>query len=690
MVSTTNYTSPGVGLALPSPSASPSPVANHTTSRNKPNHLKSASPHLVVVSPSSILHGEEGYSSLTESFLKQTNNGSSLPSKENFSTKDGFQYGNVSLKRVEKPVEDRWKRKNTHDLTESPDVQEKGDEESCGSPASVIGKKGDETNAWSKRRMTLPANLERSKFQQDAQKNKTNTPTSSFLQTPSKVNSFTNRNSSPAANYNKPQALKNRSKSMPKMVGSESVSDNGEEGQNNVTPTLKKVSRPIEDRWKSKKNSDEEVSDASRPSFANLKLRSIETPTNGGSTTPSAKFAEKLQYFDDQKTPKNLKDDGERKLSISKRRLVPSRIDTSQLDGDRDRTSSARSLSKKGLKDTVSVFDLAKTFSCKTLLSSKDEDNGNSSGDTNEITQIRNSLRSTNSELHGIRKTLKSSTSVSRLIAERNKAAAQAKSEDSFKKKIETLEKGNVKRLRPHDRTGSKPSYQMDNRASIKTSSSPCKWGQDRGQDCDAGRGKLENNFECESVDDFSSTLGQSVRWRNFEENDAPEKGDIFPLSFQSEGTDREDDNSTFSNLEEAMPYFDGRDDFTFCTGSDYNTAREECSPSNHNGLLPSNSTISEYSTDTEDYSNYHESRYIQITLSSGGITEKLEPNIMMSTTAESTASEGFSDVSPAETSVGRRSEARRDKRKGRVPLKGAKKFFFGKNKKKGTTQAEI
>ena len=89
--------------------------------------------------------------------------------------------------------------------------------------------------------------------------------------------------------------------------------------------------------------------------------------------------------------------------------------------------------------------------------------------------------------------------------------------------------------------------------------------------------------------------------------------------------------------------------------------------------------------------------RYIQITLSSGGIATKYEPNVAMSPTEESAAARGTAAViasrsttsaslSPTDSSPEKYDlHSKGDRRKSRELLKGAakrsKRFFFGKKK---------
>ena len=739
--------------------SSPLAAANPITSRNKLPFLKlTKARSMVSVSPSNNIDDQNCFLPLTVSLLNKTDIGFSSSPKDNSSAKDGFQYGDVSLKRVEKPIEDRWRNLAKKPI-EAAAIQHTGDDNSCRlSLSSIIprGNKDDETNAWSKRRMSLSARkLELLKHYQDPHKDKINTSSSSSptQATPNTISSLTN--------YHKPQPLTHRSKSLPKFVGTtfqkvektnegvrtgvtdsssspiskakqklsllqsslscprnqqrvhsdESISDH-EKYQNDLAAALKKVGPPIEERWKLTKNNDQELSETSKPLFASIKLKIIETPANATSAAAS-RFADTLQYIDDptiQKIKqKNKFDDDETKSTLAQRRrkcAVPIKINATQMSricyGDRDRANSTNIMSHKGPKDSIS--DLAKTFSTRTLLSPRDEPAredkgvGKSSTETNEIEQIRNSLRSTANELEGIRNSLSSFSPVSMLIAERNKVAQSHCSENPFKKECRSSEAelakmkslGLIKSisLSHMERPAS------DGHASIRNPMSPCKWDRDFGP----VRGKHEILYEHDSPDDFSNILARRRYGESLKAEDSPEQDDTFPPSFHSGRRNMHHGNLSFSDLKivrspsessthrSNMPYIDGRSITTSSLASGYGV--DETFESNNGELLQVNSMTSEYTTDTEgDCASYGDNRYIQITLSSGGITEKFEPNVAMSPTVESSAPEGISILSPTDISIDRFSDSgpgsRRDKRKGIDPLKGAKNFFFGKNKKK-------
>jgi hypothetical protein len=122
------------------------------------------------------------------------------------------------------------------------------------------------------------------------------------------------------------------------------------------------------------------------------------------------------------------------------------------------------------------------------------------------------------------------------------------------------------------------------------------------------------------------------------------------------------------------------------------------CDITNNNGanvLHPSTSMQSDYTTDSDSYCTGEaggDNRYLQITLSSGGIAEKYDPNIVLSPTAESTdeSMEGKSqwrhnqmmDFTPPTESLPEKYYFQNDdRRRSLEALKGAKRFFFGGKK---------
>jgi hypothetical protein len=588
-----------------------SSAANRTTPRRKFIPRSSPSTKSLLLNHSSATNVTDLKSfvhPLTVAFHSEADNDQSSSSlKENSADTEVIKYGDVLLKRVEKPVEDRWKRNTAN---------------------------GSSTEAADTQPITKS---ERSTQQQDTDQQSLPQCSSHKRTVPIK----------------KPRPLDHRSKSLPIFAGIKqdlsSHSVHEETYQNDIGAALKKVGLPVEGRWKYMKNSDEDVSDTSKPLFATMKLRSVGTPTNP--TTPKAAaspFTEKL-------TPSNLKqnfevDNDDKKSTLAKQRRMP----------------------------PTSVSDLAKSFSTRVKLASRGERveeekvTGRVSSEVNQITQIRSSLKSTAKELEDLRKSLNSSTPVSKLIAERNKAAKANRSEEQTRKKMGAPEVVSA-RAKNHRRTKSMSSSHpanshrrrqsmssthtaenstTDGRSSVRMPPSPsCK----RSRDGNPLRGESEITLEGDCAAGFLNS------WEDFKANSntIESGGEIWNM-----------------NLDDS-PFFGGMSSSKSCTALD--KYDDEMSGTNDE-LLPSNSTISEYTTDSSEGDFYYgHRRFIQITLSSGGITEKFEPAVAMSPTEESSVSDGTSMAYPTDSSVDPMSDSRRDRRM----VKGAKKFFFGKNKKK-------
>ena len=483
---------------------------------------------------------------LTVSFLSEMENRSSSSLKENSSGTEGFKYGNVLLKKVEKPVED-WRKRSIANES-STDDQYKSE------------------------------------------------------QGPNRVSSH----AAPSPkSYRKPQPYNNRSTSSP--------------------AGLTKVGLPVKDRWKAMKKAEEEASDSSKPIFANMKLRSVGTPTSNASQAAS---------------PYDLDD---KKSTLAKRQRVPTTVGIAQTSalcyGHRN----------KGSAEGIRVSDLAKTFSSNIKLASNGERTeeekviGRSSG-VNEINYIRSSLKSSKTELEEMRKSLNSSTPVAKLIAERNRAAQANRSEtrnifglpdDRRKSYGRTRSKSVGGNANTHRRTKSMSSTHTKNSSS-------------------------DGNPTHDQVrrDSVSSLEGFSnICWEEFKASNPSANGNIWDMNL---------DGSSF---------FGAHSNARSCTALDGLSGGKD-------KLLPSNSTISEYTTDSDayyDYDNYGHSSFIQLTLSSGGIVEKFEPLVCMTATDDSSMeyqSEYGMDISIDPTA----SDSKHSTRKA---LKGAKKFFFGKNKRK-------
>lgn len=143
--------------------------------------------------------------------------------------------------------------------------------------------------------------------------------------------------------------------------------------------------------------------------------------------------------------------------------------------------------------------------------------------------------------------------------------------------------------------------------------------------------------------------------------NDSDEKDSSEKVTFDQEDTFEED---TF----DAIPNCENTKANTFTDGVNSGDIGVEAVFDEL--VLPSSSTLTEFTTESEGDGN---SRYIQITLSSGGVLEKVEPTVVISPKEESSAV--VSNV------VYRRIIRSQDNQlKGR---KGAKKFFFGRNRRR-------
>mmetsp|Transcript_18198 Transcript_18198/g.50678 ORF Transcript_18198/g.50678 Transcript_18198/m.50678 type:complete len:886 (-) Transcript_18198:3057-5714(-) len=753
------------------------PVANQTVNEHNRPRLVVTTPINRSVTTSSPLSTDQNCSPpLTVSFHTR---------EADFSKNDGFQYGNVALKKVEKPVEDRWKRNLAKDSAKE---QLDDDDQSCLMslvPGVPYTRKDDETNSLSIRRMSLPA-----------AKAASSKPLHTISSSPHARNSFSNMATSPRK-CTKPKSLTHRSTSLPthcynstSLINSspatemkpkeitfnsktESPISADQKFQNDLAAALKKVGRPIEERWKLIKNCDENVADTSKPVFANMKLKSIGSTANA-TPTESSRVSEARQYFDDQSTICNRKsfsqnleteDVQEEGVSPSKRQqkfVVPTKIDTSQttsnicdedhdrpylvsgsprkelkrgmsvsdlaknfsaktehddLDdensprsgrkrqfvvpakidtshtskieyGDHDKLKSVSGTPHKDLKRGMSVSDLAKNFAARTVVKSPTEesDDDKASSEPNEIEKIRNSLRSTAKD-QGTRNFLNMSSPVAKLIAEKNKAAKTYATKDlkdlkmsstpvakliseknkaleasgccveNLRKKFAQSGEGLSNGGRSYKQSNTNSTSQrliVDEDCWVRNPLSPCS----SGQPCDPGNEQVENKLEREVPEDHSN----SNSWEN------PETDEIFPLSFLST-VDKDDEKTFFSNFgKESMIESELMDN-----------ANQDLVPTDQD-LLQSYSSISDNTTDSEgNWLMYGESRYIQFTLSTGGITELVEPNINinMAPSVPSPSMGSQSDVS-----------SKKDKKKGLVePLKGAKKFFFGKNKRKMTEE---
>ena len=614
------------------------------------------------------------------------------------SPKNGYRYGDVSLKRVENPIEDRWKKPNksikppirsisdcgaasysrlslssiitnssrnddeltTTTMNDSKPVGAASDigVSSTLSLSSIItnsnkNNNDNETNIWSnQRRISLPApNL--GLVKQKSEKN--NIPitkprplthrsfsTPEFAGTTSKqveqVKEGGTRTDTVGATWLSSSSYKSKQTAslLPPSsptVRSNKQSDDESKYQNDFAAALNKVGPPIEEKWKLVKSCDEKM-------IPNFEIGSI--------------FANKK--------------------------------------------------SKNTLKVVTSVRDLAKSFSTNALLSPKNEPNqgdNNSTAqpptETSEIGKIRNSLRSAAKELEWIRNSLNSP--VSKMIEERNNGQTGHSEEMTFEKKNRSSEKElemirSLGLARAISLSHVERSVAVDGYSSVNNPLSP----YTQGQFCDPVTKKNKQAFESDRSDDIPNQLARLRCWGNSKTKNFQEQGQdnsVASSSYRHSGRRyMHHDHLSFSEQEVAisssqssnyksdMPsYVEGRS--TSSLSSKYTA--DDTSELIHDELFSASSMLSDYTTDTEgDFAIYGDNRYIQITLSSGGIAEKSEPNIAMSPTLESSDSEGMSMISSVDSlSDERQYDSRNDKRKSRKALKGAKNFFFGQIKKK-------
>mmetsp|Transcript_4607 Transcript_4607/g.11843 ORF Transcript_4607/g.11843 Transcript_4607/m.11843 type:complete len:835 (-) Transcript_4607:150-2654(-) len=651
--------------------------------------------------------------------------GSSSSLKEN-SSKEIFQYGNVLLKKVEKPVEDKWKtnsacesaselsetQRKIEDLLKKVDTpiedrwKRKVAKESLAYAVETKHKIPDFIrkvenpieDRWKKNRneaskekdisgrLPLPSIVSPSnkRMKQESLSRTKTYPNQNFIKNDdlSQSKSLHKRRPIPkttpsTSNYNNSQSLNTRSVSLPTFAGAkqdQSTAVREETHRNDLTATLKKVGFPVEDRWKSMKNSEEDVPDtSSKPAFATMKLKSVSTLTSNSSSqiTADSRCNKRRQYFDDQRVYNGMKqtfnfDEEGKKLTILKGGRVPPTDDMTLTSaiyyGESDREEYlSKSAPHKPSAEGISVSDLAKTFSQKVGLASKSESAmeenaaGSMTAKSNEITHIRYTLKTTAIELDDLKKALNLSTPVSKLIAERNKASQANRSKNNFGVKKTHRRTKSCGSESSHRRTKSMlPTAaeisDVDGRTSARVFPSP---SLKRNRDGDGVIGNSGNTTEVDYTDDFSE------RWENFKANNIiVESGDIWNLNL---------DDSAFlnghSNCSCPAKYYD-----------------DDISGSQHD-----HSTLSECTSASDGdfcHDMFGHSRYIQITLSSGGITEKFEPTIVMSPTDSPTASDGLSMI---DTSIVDANDSKQEKLKVLLPLKGAKKFFFGKNKRKST-----
>ena len=285
------------------------------------------------------------------------------------------------------------------------------------------------------------------------------------------------------------------------------------------------------------------------------------------------------------------------------------------------------------------------------------------------------------------------------MIEERNNGQTGHSEEMTFEKKNRSSEKElemirSLGLARAISLSHVERSVAVDGYSSVNNPLSP----YTQGQFCDPVTKKNKQAFESDRSDDIPNQLARLRCWgnsktKNFQEQS--QDNSVASSSYRHSGRRyMHHDHLSFSEQEVAisssqssnyksdMPsYVEGRS--TSSLSSKYTA--DDTSELIHDELFSASSMLSDYTTDTEgDFAIYGDNRYIQITLSSGGIAEKSEPNIAMSPTLESSDSEGMSMISSVDSlSDERQYDSRNDKRKSRKALKGAKNFFFGQIKKK-------
>ena len=297
------------------------------------------------------------------------------------------------------------------------------------------------------------------------------------------------------------------------------------------------------------------------------------------------------------------------------------------------------------------VSDLAKTFSPQVKLASNGERAeeqkvigrvATNAFGTHEIVHIRSNLKSTAKELEELRKNLNKTTSVAKLIAERNKAAEANK---STSQNIYGLPRDG-RMMYGIPRSKSMGRFPNSHRRTKSMSSSK------DGLNWDSAQARRD------SID----TLGgfSNLCWEDFKANNPNAPGTtIWDLNL--------DDTSLFGRPQSC-------------------TALDVLSGGGHDDrLLTSNSTLTEPDSDGEYYhDDYGHSTYIQITLSSGGIVEKCEPVICM------TLSDDSSGEYQSEFGMDLSVDLVDSKHSTRKALMGAKKFFFGGKTKRKNGPIEV
>jgi hypothetical protein len=601
------------------------------------------------------------------------------------SPKNGYRYGDVSLKRVEKPIEDRWRKPN----------------QGIKSPIRSVS----DCDAVSSSRLSLSSIIANSSRNDDE-------TTTTAMNDSKSVRA--------ASDIGVSSAL-----SLSSIITNSSKNNNNNESK--IWLTRRRISLPASNlglvKQKSERNNIPIFKPRplthrsfSTPEFAGTTLKQVEQVKEGGTRTdvvgsswlasspynlkqtvpllpPSSPTVRSNKQSDDKSKYQNdfaaaLNNVGppiEEKWKLVKscdEKIIPN-FETGPI------------FDNKKLKKTLNVVTSSSPVS--QFIETLHYFDGPTTGHSTINNYKRNSLRSAAKELEEIRNTLNSP--VSKLIEERNNGQKRHSEGMTFEKRNSSSEK-ELEMIRSLGLTRAislshvERSVSVDGYSSVNNPSSP----YTPGQFCDPVTKKSAQAFEFDRSDDIPNQLARLRCWGNSKTKNFQEQGQENSVAsasyFHSGRRYMHHDHLSFSEQERAKSpsqsskyrsnmtsYVEGRS--TSSLSSRYTV--DDMSESIHDELFPASSMLSDYTTDTEgDPASYGDNRYIQITLSSGGIAEKSEPNINMSPTLESSDSEGMSMISPGDSlSDERKYDSRNDKRKSRKALKGAKNFFFGQIKKK-------
>jgi len=345
--------------------------------------------------------------------------------------------------------------------------------------------------------------------------------------------------------------------------------------------------------------------------------------------------------------------------------------------------------------EMIRSLGLTKAISPKyALYSSKNEtfqDDNNTdiiSTETSEIEQIRNSLRSAAKELEGIRNSLDTPVSVvskklaPKLMEDNNKNQTHH-SEEPFEMENNTSE-NELEMIRSLGLARTISLSHVEQSPFADGYSNPLS-PSTRGQLCNpVVKEKNEQQaLKCDRPHDIPKNLARLQCWGNSKTKNLQQDQEnvTSAASFHSDSRCIRHDRLSFSEQESVK----SPSQSDKCR-SDTSSVFDDISDSNCvDEIFSMSSMLSEYTTDTEgDLAREREdsngdNTYIQITLSSGGIAEKSEPNIVMSPSLEQ-----FNLISSVDSALDESPcNSKNDERRTRKALKGAKKFFFSKSKKR-------